>query len=158
MNHQAVVETPVGTLQVISDDTALVQVGWIDESGGAATSGETDTPLLRQAVTELQEYFAGKRTLFTVPIRFTGSDFTVKVLKALAEVPYGEVVSYKELATRTGSPAAARGIGRVMAGNRLPIILPCHRVVAADGSLTGYSGQGGTKTKRWLLDFEKGNV
>lgn len=159
MNHQVMVETPVGTLRLTADDTALVQVGWNAESAGAVeAAAEAATPLLQQAAAELREYFSGKRKEFTVAVRFEGTDFTVKVLKALAEVPYGEVVSYKDLATRAGSPGAARGIGRVMAGNRLPIILPCHRVVASDGSLTGYSGQGGLQTKRWLLDFEKGGV
>ncbi|MDX6515833.1 MAG: methylated-DNA-[protein]-cysteine S-methyltransferase [Gaiellaceae bacterium] len=107
---------------------------------------------LRGAQRELDAYFEGKRRAFDLPLDVRGSGFTGRVLVELGRVPYGEVVSYGELARRAGNPKAARAVGMTMNRNVLPIVLPCHRVVGANGSLVGYAG--GLDTKRFLLELE----
>jgi methylated-DNA-[protein]-cysteine S-methyltransferase len=103
---------------------------------------------------EIEDYFAGRRKRFTQPIDLTAVHglFRRRVLEVLAELPYGEVISYGELASRTGSPGAARAVGSAMAANPLPVVIPCHRVVASDGKLGGYSG--GLINKKKLLELE----
>lgn len=111
---------------------------------------------LGQVETELREYFAGRRRAFSLACDLTGlTPFTRLVLEALRQIPYGETVSYGELARRVGRPRAARAVGAVMAHNRWPIILPCHRVIGVGGDLVGYSGGRGLESKRWLLDWER---
>jgi methylated-DNA-[protein]-cysteine S-methyltransferase len=108
------------------------------------------------ALGQLREYFAGRRRQFDMPLDFRGlSDFSLRVLDALQKIPFGQTVTYGELGGRIGRPRAARAVGRVMASNRLPLVLPCHRVIGSLGALTGYSGGQGIATKQWLLEFEK---
>ncbi|MBL8695297.1 MAG: methylated-DNA--[protein]-cysteine S-methyltransferase [Planctomycetes bacterium] len=117
-----------------------------------ASPGET--PTLASARRQLEEYFAGRRRTFDLPLRAHGTEFEKRVLRALAQIPYGTVATYGELAARAGSPGAARAIGRVMARNRIPIVLPCHRVVAASG-LGGFAGAACLlDVKRALLERE----
>jgi len=117
---------------------------------------EQSRGIAQTAVKQLQQYFAGERRTFDLPLSLQASSgFARKVLKALQQVPYGSTVTYKELAGMAGSPAAARAIGRVMASNPLPILIPCHRVIGSNGKLTGYSGGGGVTSKRCLLDLEQ---
>jgi methylated-DNA-[protein]-cysteine S-methyltransferase len=104
--------------------------------------------------TQLREYFEGRRRSFDVPLEPTGSSFELAVWTALREIPYGETVSYGELAARIGRPEAARAVGVANARNPIAVIVPCHRVIGADGSLTGYGG--GLERKRLLLDLEAG--
>jgi methylated-DNA-[protein]-cysteine S-methyltransferase len=112
-----------------------------------------ETPLIKKAVKQLDEYFNNKRQIFDLPLIQHGTDFQVKVWKALQTIPYGETRSYGEIAAMIGNPKACRAVG--MANNRNPIaiIVPCHRVIGHDGSLTGYAG--GLKIKQKLLDLEK---
>lgn len=112
-----------------------------------------DNMILLQCKSELQEYLAGKRQVFDVPIRFNGTDFQNSVWKQLLEIPYGQVISYGELAKAIGQPKAARAVGGACNKNPIGIIIPCHRVVGKNGSLTGYAGGIGTKEK--LLALEK---
>ncbi len=112
--------------------------------------------LIQEGLKQLTEYFLGKRRVFTVPLAsdlFSG--FSLKVQQALIKVPYGSVVTYGELAARAGSPKAARAVGRVMSSNPFPLIVPCHRVVNADGGIGQYSAAHGSRTKAWLIDFER---
>ena len=111
------------------------------------------SPILWQAVTELTEYFAGKRREFTVPVSLMGTDFQMQVWQKLREIPYGETCSYGQLAAAVGNPRAARAVG--MANNRNPvmIIVPCHRVIGKNGALVGYGG--GLPAKKYLLELEK---
>lgn len=141
-------ETPVGTL-------------WIEEADGAVScvtsrplSGpEGNAPVLEQAKKELTEYFAGTRKTFSVPLNPRGTDFQRAVWAALREIPYGETRSYGQIAAQVGNPKAGRAVG--MANNRNPIaiIVPCHRVIGANGSLTGYAG--GLNVKEELLALER---
>ncbi|MDQ4215570.1 methylated-DNA--[protein]-cysteine S-methyltransferase [Microbacterium capsulatum] len=150
------VATPVGVLAVQSDGAAIRRVGWpvvpAPERGGRAD------PLLAEALRQLREYFSGERTEFDLPLDLgPQTEVTRAVLMALYDtVGHGETVTYGELAERSGTAVPARGIGSIMGANPIPIIVPCHRVVASDG-LGGYSGGApgeGLVTKRWLLEHE----
>jgi methylated-DNA-[protein]-cysteine S-methyltransferase len=114
-----------------------------------------DEEILRAAAQQFDEYFHGERQVFTLPFDLhERSAFTRKILSSLYEIPFGTVVTYGELATLAGRPGAARAVGRAMAVNPLPVLIPCHRVVGAGGKMTGYSGADGIATKEWLLQFE----
>jgi len=123
--------------------------------GGEAPAGfePAKTPLIEKAATQLKEYFAGKRTEFDLPLSLAGTDFQRSVWKALQEIPWGETRSYKDIAVRIGKPRATRAVGMANNRNPIPIIVPCHRVVGSDGSLTGYGG--GLPVKQRLLELEK---
>ena len=109
---------------------------------------------MRAAATQLDEYFAGTRRAFDLPLDLRGTLFQNRTWSALAELPYGTTVSYGEQARRLGVPRAARAVGAANGSNPLPIVLPCHRVIGANGALTGYGG--GLDVKRWLLAHEAG--
>ena len=108
---------------------------------------------LRQAVDQLGRYFAGERVQFTCPLDLHGTPFQLKVWNALTRIPYGERRSYTEIAREIGHPSAVRAVGAANGANPIAIIVPCHRVIGSNGSLTGYGG--GLPTKAWLLDLEK---
>ncbi|MFI5023472.1 MAG: methylated-DNA--[protein]-cysteine S-methyltransferase [Alphaproteobacteria bacterium] len=138
--------SPLGTLTLGEEGGALVSLAF----GG--TRGHDETPLLRQAKTQLLEYFAGRRREFALPLAPEGTPFQQALWQALLAIPYGELSTYGELATALKS--APRAIGGACGRNPIPIIIPCHRVVAA-GSLGGYSGGQGLATKRKLLALER---
>jgi methylated-DNA-[protein]-cysteine S-methyltransferase len=117
----------------------------------AGTRNDTN-PLLVRAVAQLREYFAGKRRGFELPLDPQGTEFQYKVWKALSEIPYGETRNYRQIATAVGSPRAMRAVGAANGRNPLPIVVPCHRVIGADGKLVGYAG--GLSVKKILLDLE----
>ncbi len=148
--------SPVGVLTLIASDAGLRAVLWPDERDGRV---RLDDPIDRQhpisdlAAIQLEEYFAGERRGFDVPLDLVGTEFQVTVWRSLAEIPYGETRTYAEHARRVGRPTATRAVGAANGRNPVSIILPCHRVVGADGSLTGFAG--GVDTKRWLLDHER---
>ncbi len=141
---------------------------WIGEKDGAITNvlfGDSDkrpfnfviqeTPLIKKAAKQLDEFFNGRRKSFNLPLLLEGTDFQKSVWKALLTIPFGETRSYKEIAIQVGNPKAARAVG--MANNRNPIsiIVPCHRVIGSNGSLIGYGG--GLSIKNYLLNIEKAN-
>lgn len=146
--------TRLGVIQLVASSRGLVEATiLVDED---IHESEADDPFLLGARQELEDYFSGKLCVFTVKLDLSGlSEFSQSVVKALCNVPYGSTISYGELAKRVGRPHAARAVGRVMAANRLPIFIPCHRVIAASGDLTGYSGGRGLETKKLLLTLEK---
>lgn len=143
---QLTCHTPLGELTLSEADGAIVALDW-----GRGRDQEP-TPLLREAVTQLQDYFDRKRTTFDLPLAPYGSPFQKRVWQALREIPAGETRSYGDLALLLNS--AARAIGQANGSNPIPIIIPCHRVVAAGGRLGGYSGGEGPSTKRYLLGLE----
>ena len=114
----------------------------------------TADPLAEETIHQFDAYFARRLTRFSLPIEARGTDFQRAVWAALREIPYGKTVSYADIARAVGNPKAARAVGRANNGNPLAIVIPCHRVVGADGSLTGYSG--GLEIKRYLLELESG--
>lgn len=109
-------------------------------------------PLVEQAIAELEAYLAGRLRRFSVPLDLIGTEFQRRVWEAVAAIPYGETATYQEIAVRIGRPRAARAVGAANAANPLAIVIPCHRLVGSDGSLTGYGG--GLAMKRILLDLE----
>ena len=152
-------ESPVGTLTLVAGDGGLRAVIWPDGrldrvglAGGELIAG--DAPVLDATAAQLDEYFAGTRTTFEVPLDLHGTPFQLAAWRALAGIPYGETRTYGELADTLGNPKASRAVGLANGKNPVGIIVPCHRVVGADGSLTGYGG--GLERKQRLLDFERG--
>lgn len=149
-------ETPVGVVGVLTDGTAITRVAW-RSSAPAGVDVDSD-PLLREALRQFRAYFAGALKRFDLPVDLgQQTDSTRAVLVALHDsVAYGETITYGGLADRSGTAVPARGIGAIMGANPVPLIIPCHRVVAGDG-LGGYSGGEsgrGPATKRWLLEHE----
>ena len=145
----ASVVTPIGTLGLVGSDAGLSRVLWSDE--GLAPGPGCD--VLDEAAAQLTAYFAGERTSFDVPLDLDGTEFQRRCWLALATIPYGQTVSYGEQARRLGlGPDSARAVGAANGRNPVPVVLPCHRVVGADGSLTGFGG--GLPLKRFLLEHE----
>lgn len=142
-------ETPIGTLGLAGSDAGLRAVFF----DGSRVEPDCGSPLLDEAAEQLRAYFAGELIEFDLPLDLGGTDFQRRCWLALATIPYGRTVSYGEQARRLGlGPASARAVGAANGQNPLPIVLPCHRVVGADGSLTGFGG--GLDTKRFLLEHE----
>jgi methylated-DNA-[protein]-cysteine S-methyltransferase len=153
--------TPIGPLGLVASASGLRAVIFESEARGprrfAAELVEAPTqPVLAAAVEQLEAYFAGERQEFDLPLELVGTEFQLLAWRALATVPYGETVSYAEQARRIGRPTAVRAIGAANGRNPVPVVLPCHRVVGADGSLTGFGG--GLGTKAALLDLERARV
>jgi methylated-DNA-[protein]-cysteine S-methyltransferase len=143
---QLSLHTPLGEVTISEDGGAIVALDW-----GRGRDQEA-TPLLREACDQLQKYFDGKRMSFDLPLAPEGSDFQKRVWAALCAIPPGETRSYVDIARTIGS--APRAVGGANGANPIPLFIPCHRVIAADGSLGGYSGGDGPATKRYLLDHE----
>jgi len=148
------VESPVGPLTLIARDGLLNGLHMQDQRHAPTPSQEwqRDNDGFEDVVAQLDAYFAGTLTEFDLPLAMAGTDFQRRVWAALREIPYGETISYGELARRVGSPGAARAVGLANGRNPVGIIVPCHRVIGADGSLTGYGG--GLPRKVWLLEHE----
>jgi methylated-DNA-[protein]-cysteine S-methyltransferase len=153
-----VVESPVGLLTLVAADGALTGL-YLDKqrylpSPEIFGDGVTDSgDLLTETTRQLGDYFAGRRTEFSLPLGLAGTPFQRRVWAALQEIPYGETISYGELAQQIGRPTAARAVGLANGRNPISIVVPCHRVVGSDGSLTGYGG--GLERKQHLLAFER---
>ncbi len=148
------VDSPIRRLRLRSDGHALIGVEMLDDPKAplAADDRRETDDLLEQARAELDEYFAGARQAFDVPLTPTGTEFQRRVWHALTTIPYGTTISYRALAERIGQPTATRAVGLANGRNPIAIVIPCHRVIGADGSLTGYGG--GLERKRSLLDLE----
>jgi methylated-DNA-[protein]-cysteine S-methyltransferase len=144
-------DSPIGPLTlVVNAAGALTHVLFAHQPAPADVAWDADR--CAAAATQLREYFAGERMEFDLPLAPSGSDFQRSVWDALRRIGHGEVVDYGGLGRRIGRPGAARAVGRANATNPIPIVIPCHRVIGADGSLTGYAG--GMEAKRLLLDLE----
>ena len=146
--------TPIGRLRLVADAEGLREV-WF-ETGRHRKSPQPDwiraAAPLAEARRQLEEYFAGDRTRFELKLHPIGTPFQLAVWEELGRIPYGATISYAELARRIGQPAAMRAVGAANGRNPIPIILPCHRVIGSNGSLTGFGG--GLPTKRFLLSME----
>jgi len=154
------IDSPIGRLMLIADDRGLTHVLFVNH--GLRDLGlrdddvpeMPDDPVLAAAAEQLDEYFAGERTSFDLPLHIEGTDFEVAVWRAMTTIPYGETISYGEQADRAGYPGAYQAVGASNGQNPLAIVIPCHRVIGADGSLVGFGG--GLQMKRDLLDLEAG--
>lgn len=158
MLHRMTMTTPIGPLTLVASDAGLREIRLpLDERyPPTPATPSTDHPILRAARRELDEYFRGERRTFDVPLDQVGSPFQKAVWAALATIPYGVTESYGQLADRIGKPGAARAVGGANGRNPIPIIVPCHRVIGANGALTGYGGpsEDGIAMKRWLIGHE----
>jgi len=148
--------TPIGELLLTADDDGALTAVHLPNRHGDTDGWERDDALLEPARRQLTEYFAGERTAFDLPLRPSGAPFQLRVWEALQRIPYGETASYGEIARELGHPTASRAVGAANGRNPIAIVVPCHRVIGADGSLTGYGG--GLECKRALLDLEVGRT
>jgi methylated-DNA-[protein]-cysteine S-methyltransferase len=155
--HSTTHPTPVGVLTLVASDRGLRAVLWPKVSPQRAgirprPRRDPDHPILRKAVEQLNEYFAGSRLSFDLPLDLDGTRFQLAAWRSLAEIPFGATTTYGRQAAALGIPTAARAMGAANRANPVCIVLPCHRVIGADGSLTGFGG--GLPVKQWLLDHE----
>ena len=153
--HLIRVDSPIGRLEVTSDGDAITGLA-IERQGHLPfdEQPESPTPLLERAAQQLTEYFAGSRKDFDLPVSLKGTEFQQSVWSQLNDLGFGEVASYGELGLATGRATAGRAVGGAVGANPIPIIVPCHRVLASNNRITGYSGGEGIPTKAWLLAHE----
>ncbi|MFI7499986.1 methylated-DNA--[protein]-cysteine S-methyltransferase [Streptomyces sp. NPDC049687] len=156
MKHHGVIDSPYGPLTLVADDGVLCGLYMTEQRHRPPQEdfGPRDDTLFGEPEEQLEAYFAGELKEFTLPLRLHGTPFQRSVWDLLRKIPYGETRTYGELAEALGNPAASRAVGLANGRNPVGIIVPCHRVVGADGGLTGYGG--GLDRKQRLLDFENG--
>jgi methylated-DNA-[protein]-cysteine S-methyltransferase len=156
MSSYAIVPTPIGDLVAWGDDHALLGLEFADShrATGVEASWQRDDSAFGQVSEQLRAYFAGALTRFDLTLETGGTPFQRRVWDALQAIPYGTTSTYGALAAKIGEPRAVRAVGAANGRNPISIIVPCHRLVGADGSLTGYGG--GLDRKRWLLEHERG--
>jgi methylated-DNA-[protein]-cysteine S-methyltransferase len=149
------VESPVGRMLLVGDGTLLTGLYTAEHkrTRGPAADWRPSEDAFAAAVEQLAEYFAGDRQSFDVPLRLDGTPFQQGVWRELVRIPFGRTITYAELARRVGNPSASRAVGNANGRNPVSIIVPCHRVIGADGKLTGYAG--GVDIKRRLLEWER---
>ena len=150
--------TPIGDLLLVGDEDGLAQIGFPEGSMRRDPEPDwtRDDGAFPEAKRQLAEYFDGTRKSFDLRLKPTGTEFQLEVLAELSRIPYGETVSYRDIAERIGRPKAVRAVGAANGRNPLPIVIPCHRVIGADGSLTGFGG--GLPTKQALLRLEQSHT
>lgn len=163
MNHRVQMETPIGLLTIDANEDFVTHIALPTKgaerlatslgrrNSGSSGNGQLPAPLVA-AMAQLEEYFAGRRQCFDLPLELNGTDFQRSVWTELGEIPYGETISYAELAMMVGRPQAYRAVGQANGANPIPIVLPCHRVLASGGGIGGYGG--GLTMKRQLLTLE----
>jgi methylated-DNA-[protein]-cysteine S-methyltransferase len=149
MTSQVSIDSPLGPLALTSDGEFLIGLDI-----GTRVSKPSSDAVIELAAQQLEEYFAGKRTTFDLPLKAQGTAFQQSIWSALQDIPYGQTTSYGELGSAIGKPGSARAVGGAVGANPLPIVIPCHRVLASDRRITGYSGGEGIPTKEKLLNLE----
>jgi len=153
MSHQHTMQSPLGpiTLEVENDQLVSVTIGTTEVP---TRHSQTNHPVIKAAISQLDEYFRGVRTHFDLPLASEGTTFQQAIWSQLQKIPYGSSTSYSRLGESAGVGNAPRAVGGAVGANPLPIVIPCHRVLAADNKITGYSGGEGRATKKILLDLE----
>jgi methylated-DNA-[protein]-cysteine S-methyltransferase len=151
MNY-TLLDTPIGTLRLCSNRSHLTAIEFPGQHGDAGGALQSSDEVLTRCVKQLTEYFAGTRSRFDLPLDAGGTDFQQSVWTALADIPYGELRSYRDIAISIGNPKAVRAVGAANGRNPIPIVVPCHRVIGSDGSLTGFAGGLPMKTKLLTLE------
>ena len=149
MTYTTVLKSPIGKLLITSDGEAITGLH-MEPHPNVQSAGEDK--IVQKAAKQLREYFDGKRTTFDLPLNLEGTTFQKQVWKALCKIPFGKTISYAELARRVGNPNACRAVGLANGRNPVGIVVPCHRVIGANGTLTGYGG--GLNRKKFLLELE----
>lgn len=148
---QLLIKTPLGDMLAVEEEGALTALDFVPE--GTRVEAHDETPLLKESRRQLTAYFAGELRAFTLPIKPRGTPFQQQVWQRLLAIPYGQTRSYGQIAAEIGKPKASRAVGQANNRNPISILVPCHRVVGADGRMTGYGG--GVSRKEALLDLEK---
>lgn len=148
--QKAYYKSPIGLLKIVGDNEGIHEISFVEED---VKNDEYILKNLIKCIKQLDEFFNKKRKKFEVPLVLKGTPFQIKVWKALMEIPYGETVSYKNIAISIGNEKAIRAVGNANNKNKIPIIIPCHRVIGSNGKLVGYAG--GVWRKEWLIDNEK---
>ncbi|HEY8891903.1 MAG TPA: methylated-DNA--[protein]-cysteine S-methyltransferase [Clostridium sp.] len=141
--------SPIGILEIITSDNAVISVMFLEEG----KENTEEPPILKEVIKQFDEYFRGTRKDFDIKCEITGTEFQKKVWKVLMKIPYGVTLSYKQIAIAIGNEKATRAVGNANGKNIISIIIPCHRVIGSDKSLTGYAG--GLNRKKWLLEHEQ---
>jgi methylated-DNA-[protein]-cysteine S-methyltransferase len=153
----AYLASPVGQLEVGATDLAVVSINFVEAARtGFSTAEGAGAAVLVEALAQLRDYFEGRRRRFDLSLAPQGTPFRQAVWRAVQTIPYGETLSYGAIATAIGNPRAGRAVGTANGANPIPIVVPCHRVLGSDGSLTGYGG--GLWRKAWLLEHEKAHI
>ena len=142
------IDSPTGPLTITASEKAITEIRF------EADSGSNPNVITQMAAVQLSEYFQGNRVTFELPLEVSGTKFQESVWGELLKIPSGETVSYAYVAQKIGKPKAARAVGGAVGANPIPIVIPCHRVMASNGAITGYSGGNGIQTKQKLLDHE----
>ncbi|MEO7371305.1 MAG: methylated-DNA--[protein]-cysteine S-methyltransferase [Ilumatobacteraceae bacterium] len=159
MNHTTTMDSPVGELRLVASDRGLRAILWGAQDVTRVASIDSDelvegsTPILERAIVQLEEYFAGGRRDFDLPLDPVGTPFQQSAWMVLRTIPYGQTMSYGQQASKLGDPNKARAVGAANGKNPLSIVVPCHRVIGSGGHLTGFAG--GLEIKSWLLDHER---
>ncbi|KPL61341.1 methylated-DNA--[protein]-cysteine S-methyltransferase [Rossellomorea vietnamensis] len=148
--HTIVIDSPIGNLKLMADPTQLLSVQFVEEEAHI----ETDHPILIRAKEQILEFFKGDRRAFDLPLKIEGTEFQKEVWNILQEIPYGETWSYQDVAQAIQRPKAVRAVGQANKANRFPVIIPCHRVIGKNKTLTGYAGVQIDK-KETLLSLER---
>jgi methylated-DNA-[protein]-cysteine S-methyltransferase len=143
-------KSPIGDIEVTATEKEVCSLEFV--KGKASGKGTVLSPALRKALKQLDEYFRGKRRIFELMLRLEGSEFQLDVWQALIDIPFGATASYRDIAKAVGRPEAVRAVGAANGANPISLIIPCHRVIGADGRLVGYGG--GLDRKEWLIEHE----
>lgn len=151
--YKAYYNSPIGVIKIESDENSITKLDFVDDTMG--DSSQAIPQVLKIALKQIEEYFQGKRKIFDLNLKTEGTEFQKMVWNSLIEVPYGDTSCYGDIAAAIGNSKASRAVGGANNKNKIAIIIPCHRIVGADGSLTGYAG--GLWRKEWLLQHEKNN-
>jgi methylated-DNA-[protein]-cysteine S-methyltransferase len=151
--HKVDYQSPIGVLEIIGTEEAICSILFSEQDAPVNLLNAETPNSLSECYHQLDQYFKGERRTFTFPYRFEGTDFQKKVWNALTQVPYGQTDSYKNLAIAIGNEKAVRALGSANGKNQLSIVIPCHRIIGANGKLVGYAG--GLWRKEWLLQHEK---
>ena len=144
------IQTPIGLVSVFETDGAITNLF----IGGQAADNAEPSPLIKNALQQLADYFAGKRRDLSFDVRAVGTEFQEAVWGQIAKVPFGQTITYSQIAEAIGKPLAARAVGGAVGANPVPLVIGCHRVMGSSGRITGYSSGDGIPTKRWLLNHE----
>jgi methylated-DNA-[protein]-cysteine S-methyltransferase len=147
-----IIETPIGKMAIHATGDAITAVLFVKQEDAITAREDSQHPLIQQCVVQLNEYFAGTRKSFDLPLQQKGSPFQQSVWRQLVKIGYGKTISYLELSKRIGDVKAIRAVGTTNGKNQVAVIVPCHRVIGSDGSLTGYAGE--LWRKKWLLEHE----
>ncbi|KAB2330341.1 methylated-DNA--[protein]-cysteine S-methyltransferase [Bacillus mesophilum] len=148
-------ESPIGVIEIIGTDKAILSILFSDEKKKEMILDETP-PVLAECYNQLDEYFKGERLTFNFPIQCKGTEFQKSVWKALESISYGKTGSYRDIANTIGNEKAIRAVGNANSKNMLSIVIPCHRIIGSNGTLTGYAG--GIWRKKWLLEHERSRI